>query len=80
MKIIKQTKKGLTVELSPYELDVLRHAITKESGFRRKTWKTVKPTVPEELIYHLLMHDTAEQMKSSIYYAFDKFKEWKILN
>lgn len=79
MKVIQQNKKSITIEINPMELDLLRHAITKESSYRRKTWKNVVPTVPEELMYHLLMNDTAEQLKISVYKLVRKYQDWKIL-
>ena len=79
MNIVKQTKETITVELTPIELEVIRAGIVKESSHRRKTWRTSEPSLPEELMYHFIMHDTSEQLKKDIYDAISAYKRWGIL-
>lgn len=79
MEIIKQTKKTITVELSPIELEILRGAIVKENNARRKTWKQVNPQFPEELMYHAIMRDSSEEIKGKVYVAIKKYQNWGIL-
>lgn len=79
MKILKQTKKSTTVELSPLELEILRGAIVKESNSKTKAWKQVSPIFPEELIYHAVMKDTAKTLKAGIYKIIKRYQDWGIL-
>jgi hypothetical protein len=79
VEIIKQSKKTITVELSPIELELLRGAIVKENTNRRKAWKQVNPQFPEELMYHAIMNDTSGEMKIKIYKAIKKYQDWGIL-
>lgn len=79
MKVVKQTKQTITIELTPSELDLLRGGITKESSYRRRTWKQVVPKFPEELMYHADMHFSANHMKAVIHKAIKKYQQWGIL-
>lgn len=79
MKILSHGKKSIVVELTPTELDLIRSGITKEKIYRKKTWKSVLPSHPEELMYHFIMFDTAEQLMKGIHQAVAKYQEWKIL-
>lgn len=79
MKILKQTKKTTTVELSPVELEILRGALVKENNSRRRTWKQVEPQFPEELMYHAIMKDTADTLKAGVYKIIKKYQDWGIL-
>jgi hypothetical protein len=79
MKIVKQTKEKITLELTPIELELLRGAIVKENNSRRKAWKKVNPVFPEELMYHVMMADTSKQMRVEIYKGIKKYQDWGIL-
>jgi hypothetical protein len=79
VEIIKQTRKSITVELSPIELELLRSAIVKENNNRRKTWKQVSPQFPEELMYHAVMKDSTDEIKGKVYKAIEKYQRWGIL-
>ncbi len=79
VKIMKQTKKKTTVELSPVELEVLRGAIVKEYKSRNKTWNQLNPIFPEELMYHAIMKDTAQSLKAGIHKIIQRYQDWNIL-
>lgn len=79
MKVIKQTKETITLELTPIELELLRSGVTKESSHRRKAWKQVTPRFPEELMYHVIMNDTVNQMKVDSHKAILQYQKWGII-
>jgi len=79
MKVIKQTKETITLELTPVELELFRGGMTKESSYRRKAWKQVTPRFPEELMYHAIMNDSANQMKVDSHKAISQYQAWGII-
>lgn len=74
MKILNQNRDKVTIEFSNLELEVLAHGMTKESSYRKRTWNNVSSHIPEELMYHVLMKDTADTLKSGLYKASHKYK------
>jgi hypothetical protein len=79
MKLVSQTKKGITVELTPLQLELLRSAMAKELSQRRRAWKTVSPKFPEELMYHAIMKETSEKTMYNINSYISVYREWGVL-
>jgi len=79
MKLVSQNKESITVELTPLQLDLLRSAMAKELSHRRRTWATVAPKFPEELMYHAIMKDTSEKTLYNINTYIDTYRSWGML-
>lgn len=79
MKILAQGKKRIHVELTPLELQLLRHGIARERNQRNRVWSKVEPRFPEELLYHLHMKDTCQQLLEEIDKGVLQYKKWGVL-
>lgn len=79
MKIEKQTKKKLLLEIEPEEARLLLFAICEEARKRSNTWRKLEPSVAEELLYHAYMSDTSRHMSSLLRKAVNQYKRWDIL-
>lgn len=80
VKVIKQSKDSVTVELSPVQIEILRASLSKEGSHRRKSWKECSPSTPEELMYHMVMYDETKSVRDSVTDIVNKYKGWGVLS
>ncbi|AID50491.1 hypothetical protein [Bacillus phage CP-51] len=79
MKIVKQEKNKVIVELDPMEAEMLQKSMVRHTKMLDKKWEALETKIPEEFLYHAARKDNADGLKRKFGMVVNRFREWGVL-
>lgn len=79
MKIVKQDKGKVIVELNPIEAEMFQKSMVRHAKMLNKKWEALETKIPEEFLYHAARKDNADGLKRKFGIIVNRFREWGVL-
>jgi len=79
LKIVKQEKGKVIMELDPMEAEMLQKSMVRHSKMLNKKWDSLEIKYPEEMLYHAARKDRADGLKRKFGLVVNRFREWGVL-
>jgi hypothetical protein len=79
LKIVKQEKDKVIVELDPMEAEMFQKSMVRHSKMLNNKWDSLETKYPEEMLYHAARKDRADGLKRKFGLVVNRFREWGVL-